>query len=296
MPRLLPAFAGLLLLAAAALPAAGQDAAPRARRIVALDWGLAETLIALGIPPIGVPETRSYADWVVAPPLPAGVAEVGLRLEPNPEILQQLAPDLILTIAEHEAIRPLLARIAPTLALPIYGPEGRPYDRAVAATGRLARLTGREAQGEALIATAETVMARARARFAGSGDGRSVYVVSFLDGRHVRVYGKGGLFQDVLDRLGLRNAWQGETNGWGFATIGIERLADDPDASLIVLEPLPHDAQRTFRGSRLWRNLPFVRAGRVHRLPPVLMFGTLPAAVRFAELLTATLLGEAPHE
>src|SRR5690606_7973612 len=92
--QVLAALAGLALLPAAApIPA---------RRIVALDWGLAETLIAIGQPPVGVPETRTYADWVISPALPTGTADVGLRVEPNLEILQQLAPDLILTIAEHE--------------------------------------------------------------------------------------------------------------------------------------------------------------------------------------------------
>src|SRR5690606_23451132 len=162
-----------LLPAAAPIPA---------RRIVALDWGLAETLIAIGQPPVGVPETRTYADWVISPALPTGTADVGLRVEPNPEIPQQLAPDLLLTTAEHETIRPLLERIAPVLSLPIYGPQGAPYAVAQAATRRLGAVTGREAEAEALILRTEETMASARARLAASADARPVIVASFLDG------------------------------------------------------------------------------------------------------------------
>ncbi|MGM0913096.1 MAG: hypothetical protein ACQEXC_05115 [Pseudomonadota bacterium] len=39
-------------------------------------------------------------------------------------------------------------------------------------------------------------------------------VVQFMDERHVRVFGEGGLYQAVMDRLGLENAWRGETNAW----------------------------------------------------------------------------------
>ncbi|WP_083586080.1 ABC transporter substrate-binding protein [Chelatococcus daeguensis] len=285
--QVLAALAGLVLLPAAApVPA---------RRIVALDWGLAETLIAIGAPPVGVPETRTYADWVISPALPPGTADVGLRVEPNLEILQQLAPDLILAIAEHETIRPLLERIAPVLSLPIYGPQGTPYTVAQAATRRLGAVTGRTAEAEALIFRAEETMVSARARLAASGNARPVVIASFLDGRHVRIYARHGLFDAVLQRIGLANAWHGPTNAWGFATVGLEALAGMPEARLVLLEPLPRETARTFRDSPLWNNLPMVRDGRVLRLPPVLMFGTLPAAMRFCTLLTDALTGEGGH-
>ena len=94
----------------------------------------------------------------------------------------------------------------------------------------------------------------------------------------------------MLDRLGLTNAWTGETNYWGFNTIGLERLATMPaDVRLIAFEPIPPDVPQMQAASPLWQSLPFVAAGRTSVLPGVLMFGMLPSALRFAELLTAHL-------
>jgi len=107
--------------------------------------------------------------------------------------------------------------------------------------------------------------------------------------RHVRVYGAKSLFQDVLDKLDLRNAWRGETNHWGFATVGIEALAIQGDARLFYLKPLPPDALPTLAGSPLWRSLSFVKNGHVDGLPAVLMFGAIPAAERFARLIAERL-------
>ncbi len=92
-----------------------------------------------------------------------------------------------------------------------------------------------------------------------------------MDTRHVRVYGAKSLFNDVIERCGLANAWRGETNYWGFATVGIEQLARDAaGARLIYLEPIAPDVLAALARSPLWNSLPFVRAGRVqaHARPP----------------------------
>jgi ABC-type Fe3+-hydroxamate transport system substrate-binding protein len=112
-----------------------------------------------------------------------------------------------------------------------------------------------------------------------------VLLVNFMDGRHVRVYGGSGLYQNVLERIGVTNAWTGETNYWGFSTVGIERLATREDLRLIAFEPIPADTRPTLERSPLWSRLPFVKAGHVSVLPSVLMFGAMPSALRFARLL-----------
>jgi iron complex transport system substrate-binding protein len=83
-----------------------------APRLVVLDWGLVETLLALGVIPTGVAEIDGYHDNVVEPRVPAQVADVGLRLAPNLEWLQQLSPDYILINSSQESQREILERIA----------------------------------------------------------------------------------------------------------------------------------------------------------------------------------------
>lgn len=287
-PRLQPsgmtrrAALGLLALSFAGIRQVA--ATSRLPRIVCLDDGLAETLLMLGVRPVAIADRKVWEEWVVEPALPAEVADIGTLLEPNLEFLQQLKPDLILSTPYLDGIKPLLERVAPVTTIGIYTQNGQPYRNAVEATWKLARLVGRQAEGEALIEATEANLAKVRQELTPFA-ARPLYIVSFMDQRNVRVYGRMSLFQDVFDRIGIRNAWTAETNYWGFATVGIDGLATVDNARLAYLEPLLAGAGGTLTESPVWNAMPFVRSRSIMRLPPVLMFGALPAAARFARLL-----------
>ncbi|MER8748683.1 ABC transporter substrate-binding protein [Mesorhizobium sp. M1050] len=279
------------------LPFAGMASAtaePRRRRIVCLDDGLAETLLMLGVTPVAIADRQVWETWVVEPPLPADIADVGTLLEPNLELLQQLKPDIILSVPYIDGIKPLLERVAPVTTIGLYTEAGQPYRRAVEATRQLARLVGKESEGEALIAATDAYFSEVRQQLAPLS-AQPIYVVSFMDPRNVRVYGKKSLFQEVFDRIGLSNAWTGETNYWGFSTVGIDGLATASDARLAYLEPLPEGAGGTLTESPVWNAMPFVRNRSIMRLPAVLMFGALPSATRFARVLASAMTAEAAH-
>ena len=72
------------------LCAATAAAAPR---VATSDWTVAETLTAMGHPPVGVADRRVYDTWVNYPPLPKSTLEAGLRFQPNLERLYQIKPD-----------------------------------------------------------------------------------------------------------------------------------------------------------------------------------------------------------
>ncbi|WP_019994773.1 ABC transporter substrate-binding protein [Aureimonas ureilytica] len=280
-------FARLCWAAAslAALPSAAR-AAPFPERIAVIDYGLAEALMLIGVTPIAVMSAEDWKIWVVEPPLPPTVADLGASVEPNFERLAALKPDLILTTSYVAMAEPTLRRIAPVERLTVHGNEEGydPLKRSVEVTRRLGQLTGREAEATRAIAAFDSEIAalgeRLRPRFT-----RPLLFLSFLDPRHVRVYGRKGLYGDVLARLGLSNAWAGEGNSWGFATVGIEELAGVGEATCVAIEPVAPDIWPALARSPLWRELPFVREGRVATMPASLMFGTLPSALRFARLL-----------
>lgn len=252
--------------------------------MAALDWALAETMLALGHPPIAIVAASDWNRFVVEPPLPSGVVDLGLHPEINFELLASLRPDLILTSPFVQDLEPVVRKIADTLRLSIFEPGTVPLAQPRVLTRTLGARLGRAAAAERFLADAEHRLDRHRARVKAL-DPRPVLLVTFVDARHVRVYGGAGLYQNVLDRIGLVNAWTGETNYWGYATVGIERLATDRDLRLIAFEPIPPDAAPTLRRSPLWARLPFVQAGHVSMLPSVLMFGAMPSALRFARLL-----------
>ena len=105
----------------------------------------------------------------------------------------------------------------------------------------------------------------------------------------MRVYGGASLYQNVLGRLGLENAWSGPMGFFGFATVGVERLADARDIQFVGFNPLPPDVAPALQQSTLWECLPFVRAKHVSMLAATFTFGAIPAALRFAQLLTSAL-------
>ncbi|WP_322029347.1 ABC transporter substrate-binding protein [Paraburkholderia sp. J76] len=293
-------FLHTLAAGAAAVSGRAARGAPQrvAPRVVVLDWGLAETLLALGVVPAGVAEIGDYNANVVTPRVPPGVPDVGLRLAPSLEWLAQLAPDLILINSSQASQRDMLERIAPVRAFAVYTDAGAPYARAESVTRELGALCHCEAAAETLIAQTAQALAINRAHLASAvAPMRPLYLIRFFDARHIGVYGARSLFQDVLDTLGVANAWRGPTDYWGIGVAPLEALAATPDARVLYFDPLPPDVARTLASNRLWRALTPIAHDRVAALPPFWGFGMLPSARRFGDALTQALLaarGAAP--
>ncbi|GJE18394.1 Iron(3+)-hydroxamate-binding protein FhuD [Methylobacterium marchantiae] len=255
-----------------------------------------ELLLGLGIVPIAVTQPENYNRTVVAPALPEGVIDLGLVVEPNLELLASLKPDLILANPIQVATQgAFLSRIAPTEAVSIANAAGDPYERAKAETMRIAMRLGRVEQARALEARTEAILAEAAAS-ACPGDRRPAYLVWIVDHRNIVVYGRSSLFQTVLDRLHIRNAWTGASNASGFTAVGIEQLAaGSADARIVHIGPIRSDAAKALAGSLLWQALPAVRDHHVDVLEPVWFYGGLPAIARFAELMAGLSKRDCPR-
>ncbi|MFC4174432.1 ABC transporter substrate-binding protein [Microvirga sp. GCM10011540] len=280
------------LLLSQALPV-GARSTGRPSRVAVLDWGLTSTVLALGIEPVGIAEIDLYRRWAAEPPVPPGVQDIGLRTEPNLEVIAALEPDLIITTPFSESVRPLLERIAPTRSYATYTASGEPLEQSRRIMRDIARELGVESRAEAVLAEADATFDAARRALVGRAL-RPLLLAGFMDARHVRIYGANSLFGDVLNRIGVPNAWDRPTNYWGFSLVGVSDLAAYPDAQLVAIEPIPADAPVNREGPGLWQNLPFVRAGRITTLPTAWAFGDVVAAGRFARLLSQNLLAHEP--
>ncbi|ATJ83724.1 ABC transporter substrate-binding protein [Halomonas beimenensis] len=258
-------------------------------RLATLDWTLAETLVALDAPPRAVAQVEAYHDWVGEPALPETTVDLGLRSQPNLELLASLAPERILISPMFANLTPRLERIAPVETLPLYSPGRDTWAEMLELTLSLGELVGRPGTATRLIKETEARIDSLRERL--NGDEPPLVMVQFMDSRHVRVFGDNGLFQAVIGRLGLENGWTGPTNAWGFSLVGIEALAG-LDARLVVVEPYPAGVREALAEGGLWHHLAEASRGEPLVLPPVWSFGALPSAERFAELLVTAL--EAP--
>jgi len=261
-------------------------------RVAAIDWGQAQTLTALGVAPVAAGQIDSYNIWVGQPKLPASTQELGLRAQPNMELLSQLDLDLITLTSMYASAEPRLAEIAPVERIDIYQREGDVWANTLRATRELAKSVHRQDAGEQLIRDTEQQIA-ALAGHLGA-DTPPLLVVQFMDARHVRVYGDRSLIQATMERLGLSNAWQGDTLMWGFALVPLQRLAAIDDAVMVVMGPIPVGVEDSLARSVVWQSLPLVKHGPVIHIPGVWSYGGLPSATRFARLIVDALAALTP--
>ncbi|WP_252108171.1 MULTISPECIES: ABC transporter substrate-binding protein [unclassified Halomonas] len=277
--RLSPLLARALLLTASLLPAGAQA------QWATLDWTIAETLLAIDAPIEGVAQIPAYHDWVGEPRLPDSVVDLGLRQQPNFELMAQDPPEGFLISPMFEGLTPKLSRLAPVSSFALYTPGEETWPEMLSFTRQLGEKTHREAQAEALIDETDALMERLSEQTRATPP---LLMIQFMDARHVRVFGDNSLYNAVLSRLGIDNAWQQATNAWGFALTGVETLAHYPDATLVIVDPVPTGVEEELARSGLWQRLPAIEENRVIRLAPVWSFGALPSAQRFArELIQA---------
>ncbi|WP_434636372.1 Fe(3+)-hydroxamate ABC transporter substrate-binding protein FhuD [Klebsiella sp. I138] len=253
------------------------------QRIVALEWLPAELLLALGVTPYGVADIPNYNLWVNEPTLPASVIDVGLRTEPNLELLTQMKPSFIVWSAGYGPSAEKLARIAPGRGF-TFSDGKRPLLMAQQSLNEMAELIGRQQAAKLHLAEFDALMESLRPRFARRGD-RPLLMITLLDPRHVLVFGHNCLFQEVLDRFDIKNAWRGETAFWGSVSVGIDRLAGYKEADVICFDHGNQAEMNQLMNTPLWRAMPFVREGRFQRVPAVWFYGATLSAMHFARVL-----------
>ncbi|WYK05667.1 iron-siderophore ABC transporter substrate-binding protein [Cereibacter sphaeroides f. sp. denitrificans] len=276
--------ASLALAAASSLRAAPLSAP----RLAAIDWAMLETAVALGHMPVAACELIRFREDSPEPAVPEDVVDLGLRGAPNFELLQLVRPNLILTSPYYTRYEARLMQLAPVLNLPFYVRGEPPLAKTFAALHELARAIDDPGAASRAEEAAEARFDAVAADLRPMAD-RPLCLVNIGDARHLRAFGFDSLFGSVAARLGLDNAWQGQTRFSFLAPVQIEELASLPEARVVIVGEIPVQARRGLARSRLWQALPAVQGGRVYQLPEVNAFGGLPSALRFAGLLGAAL-------
>ncbi len=242
----------------------------RPARVVSLAPSLTDTVLALGQGSRLVGVTR----YDTAPEV-KGLPRVGGFLDPSPEAVLGLRPDLVLWLTDAGAW-PAVRRIAelgvPVLAIPVVGVPD------VLASARLVGdALGTPEAGVRLADSLAAAVADAERRAASWPRRRVLLVI----GRDPLVVAGPGSYPDALVRIaGGDNVVKGD-RPW--PVYAMERaVADDPDLVLDAAVNEPADSIASLSA------IPAVRAGRVARLPDdrVLRPGPeLPRAL--AELIRA---------
>lgn len=256
-----------------------------------MNWAISETLYAMGIVPAAAAETASYDQVVGQPRTPPATVDIGLQGAPNFEYIARLRPDVILIQTWQESLRSQLERCGPVMTIGIHTGEGDVYQHACDAVRKIGVLTDRREEAETLLVETERRFTSLREEMRRRPI-PPLYLAQMIDDNNLTVFSRGGLFDAVLAKLGLVNAWQGQpTLLWGGSVIGVEQLAAAPDAMIILIDSPGLAPEEKLTKSPIWAALPAVRSGRYARLPSFWGFGALPTALRFAEAIVSRLDG-----
>lgn len=278
----------ILALGGLAMAGICRPALASCEQIAIVDWALLETALAIGITPVAAVELVLFRELAIEPFVPERVIDLGLRGSINFELLATIRPSMIYGSNYSAWANGTLSKIAPLRAWTIFKRGEPPYEKAVAAMRDMATSQGLQASAEAYIAQTESLFADVRQRLSPKAS-RPLLIINLGDARHFRAFGTDSMFGDVATKLGFQNAWSRGTAYSATAPVSLEVLADHPEAIVVVVGPLPVEAQRVLPRSAIWQNMPAVRDDRWVTLSPVNPFGGLPAARRFARLLNEAL-------
>ncbi|MFD5267842.1 ABC transporter substrate-binding protein [Streptomyces sp. NPDC058335] len=255
-----------------------------ATKVVTTEWNVTESLLALGVDPIGVADVKGYRTWDTAAPLTTEPKDIGTRGEPSMDTIASLAPDLVLATTDlPPAAVKQLRKIAPVLEVKSADAAdqiGQMLDN----IDLIARATGTTDKAETVRDGWEAKVAEGKKALADAGlDGtRFAFADGYVTSNQVslRPYTSGSLIGSVNEAIGLKNAWtvKGDAS-YGLGTTDVEGLTALPKDTRFAYIGSDGDKNSTpFTGAlaknSVWKSLPFVKAGDVHRLPDgIWMFG-----------------------
>ncbi len=238
-------------------------------RIVALEWVYVEDLLALGMQPIGVADIGGYKQFVnVQLKLADTVVDVGTRQEPSLEAIAKLEPELILGVElRHEMIYDTLSSIAPTLLFNPYPPPNGPnqLDEMEQTFLAIADAVNRREPGETVLQNMRKTFKTAEQQLRLNDLSDSSFIlVHFVPGAlQPRLFTDNSMAVQVLSQIGLKNAWKGEIDRFGFNTVGVEALPAVQQANFLYIAE--EDVQwQQFQNNPVWKGLEFVKESRIY--------------------------------
>ncbi|MDQ7727763.1 ABC transporter substrate-binding protein [Halomonas sp. SpR8] len=268
--------------------------------IATFDFAIAETLTAIGHPPRFLAGLEGYETYSRKEGIIPNTTDLGHRHLPNLELLASLPPKYILiSPPAHVSLIPQLREIAEVKEYPFYsyssGNNVQSHWEALEdMTRQLGSLVNDYVASEHYLEQVNNHFENLQAELNNTDS--PVLLVRLIDESHARIYGKGSVEGMVLNRFALQNAWQGNLDKWGRATVSATSLFEI-NATLIFLDS-PYDpvgGQEKLITDGQWRYLPNVRQGNYAIISVnYWQWGGFPSALRLAESLVEALESRAP--
>ena len=267
-----------------------------AKRVVGTEWNVVENLVTLGVTPVGAADVEGYSAWVSGVPLDDSVTDIGTRGEPSLDTIASLDADLIVATTDlAENVITQLEELAPVVVVKSADAGGQ-IDQAKNNLNLVAEATGTEPKAEEAIGEYDAAVAEGKAALekAGLAGSRVAFADGWVaDGQvSVRPFAKGSLLTDINTELGLVSPWEMEGDAaYGLASTDVEGLTKlDADSFVYITNDADKDFTEELADSAVWKSLPFVKAGEVHRLEDgIWMFGGPASMTQYVDALVAAL-------
>ncbi|MQA62776.1 MAG: ABC transporter substrate-binding protein [Actinophytocola sp.] len=208
-----------------------------ATNVVALEWGEAEMLVTLGVMPSGVADAKGYGTWEGR----------------SAALVKQLEKYVPVLVTKGSDAKDNLTRLREDFTV-------------------IATAVGKDTEAKQVLADFDAALAEGKKKIADAGGGSFVMADGFKDGNaiSIRPFGKGALVSEIAAAAGLTNAWQGKVDKvWGLGQTDVEGLTTIKDKNVRFLYNAS-DGNDVFadglNDNAIWKSLPFVKAGRAHKL------------------------------
>ncbi|RFU88502.1 iron-siderophore ABC transporter substrate-binding protein [Streptomyces triticagri] len=269
-----------------------------AKRVVATEWNEVESLVTLGVDPVGVADVKGYTAWDTAAPLKNKPTDIGTRGEPSVDTVAKLKPDVILASSDlSDAAVSQLSKAAPVIVTKS-ADATRQIDRMKDNLELIAKATGTEDKATSEIEAFDKKLADGRKKLKDAGlEGEQVAVADgWKEGNQVSVrpFVKGSLLTDVNTELGLKSPWKVKGDkAYGLGATDVEGLTKVGDAQFVYIANASDGGDPFADGLKdnaVWKSLPFVKNDKVHRLPDgIWMFGATASMTQYVDALVGAL-------
>ena len=264
--------------------------------IVSPDWGNAATLTAMGHAPIATGDVRVWDRWVGSPKLPNAITDLGIRYQPNAELIAQLPVDMVIDNYFYEHARNLYGDVPAESVMFAAEGETATWADYTEPTRKLGELIDNPALAERYIDQSQQDIARASKQLQQRYPNvKKFAVIQFADANNMRMYVANSLFKPALDGMNRELVVLGKGNNWGFVPIRMGDLAQlDDETCLLIIDPLSPITRAEIKDSLIWQRLGYGETRCVGELPPVWIYGGMSSLVSLANNLSDVSLKGGP--
>ncbi|MCI4135969.1 ABC transporter substrate-binding protein [Bacillus vallismortis] len=244
------------------------------KRVVVLELGFIDTLLDLGITPVGVADDNKAKQLINEEVLKniEGYTSVGTRSQPSMEKIASLKPDLIIAdTTRHKKIYDQLKKIAPTIALDNVNAD---YQDTIDVSLTIAKAVGKEKEMEKKLTVHEEKLNETKREISAKGE--TVLLIGNTNDT-IKARDENFFTSRLLTQVGYQYAISTSDNNEssnGGDSVNMKMtleqlLKTDPDVIILMTgktDDIDADGKRPIEKNVLWKKLKAVKNGHVYHV------------------------------